>query len=289
MSRVVVCHGIGYQYKHRETWLTEWYDALRVGLTDAALPVPEAGDVSAVYYGSCYRARGGKGNVDNELADIPPLRIGDLNDPLELELLEAFAEGTEVPAAGGKGLGQMALRRLERSERLGQPAGRSVLWMIRQVRRYLDANDTVRACAQQRFERVVTPETRVVIGHSLGSVVGYEALRAHPEWNVHTFVSVGSPLGIRAVYDRLLPSSPAAGDGISSVSRWVNVAAKDDPVALVKHLGPVFGEEVEDRPVVNLPWYNGRKYAFGSHSVLHYLTTAEVAEAVAGGLRAEER
>ena len=288
MSRVVICHGIGYQYKHSETMLTEWYDALRVGMTDAARPVPDAADIAAVYYGSCFRARGGKGGMDDELADIPPLRIGDVRDPLELELLEAFANGTEAPLPGGKGLGQMALRRLERSEALGRPAGRTAIWLVKQVRRYLDPEDTVRACAQQRFERVVTADTKVVIGHSLGSVVAYEALRAHPEWNVHTFISLGSPLGVQAVRDRLRPAPPAQGDGFPPVARWVNVAAKDDPIALVKQLAPVFGA-VDDQPVVNLPWHHPGKYVFGSHSVLRYLTTGEVADAVASALLASDR
>jgi pimeloyl-ACP methyl ester carboxylesterase len=284
----VVCHGIGYQYKHSETMLTEWYDALGIGMTDAARPVPDAKDVAAVYYGSCFRSRDSKGGVEDELDDIPPLRIGDVRDPLELELLEAFANGTEAPLPGGKGLGQMALRRLERSERLGRPAGRAVIWMVKQVRRYLDPDDTVRACAQQRFERVVTPDTKVVIGHSLGSVVAYEALRAHSVWNVHTFVSLGSPLGIQAIRDRLRPMPPAAGDGCPPVTRWVNVAAKDDPIALVKQLAPLFGD-VDDQTVVNLPWHHPGKYVFGSHSVLRYLTTGEVADAVASALLASDR
>lgn len=288
MSRVVVCHGIGYQYKHSESILTEWYDALRVGMTDAAHPVPDARDIAVVYYGSCFRSRGTKGGVDDELGDIPPLRIGDVRDPLELELLEAFASGTEAPLPGGKGLGQMALRRLEQSEGLGKPAGRVVIWMVRQVRRYLDPDDTVRTCAQRRFERVVTPDTKVVIGHSLGSVVAYEALRAHPEWNVHTFISLGSPLGVRAIRDRLLPTPPKDGEGFPPVTRWVNVAAKDDPIALVKQLAPVFGD-VDDQPVVNLPWHHPGKYVFGSHSVLRYLTTGEVADAVAGALLATDQ
>ncbi|MFG2881467.1 hypothetical protein ACGFYV_03950 [Streptomyces sp. NPDC048297] len=288
MSRVVVCHGIGHQYKHSETLLTEWYDALRVGMTDAACAVPDAEDVAAVYYGSCFRSREAKGGADDELADIPPLRIGDVRDPLELELLEAFAGGTEEPLPGGKGVGQMALRRLERSEGLGKPAGRAVIWLVKQVRRYLDPDDTVRACAQKRFERVVTPDTKVVIGHSLGSVVAYEALRAHPEWNVHTFISLGSPLGVQAIRDRLLPAPPAKGEGLPPVARWVNVAAKDDPVALVKQLAPVFGD-LDDQLVVNLPWHHPGRYVFGSHSVLRYLTTGEVADAVASALLATDR
>ncbi|MET9732806.1 hypothetical protein ABZZ79_19810 [Streptomyces sp. NPDC006458] len=287
MSHVVMCHGIGYQYKHRETSRTEWYEALRKSLTDAALPVPAPELVDAVFYGNCYRSRKGKGAVtEDEFADIPDFTADDVTLPLESELLEAFAEGLDVPTGGGKGLTQAALRKLEKSEKLGRPASGVVIWLVRQVRRYLDAEDSVRACAQQRFERVVTPDTRVVVAHSLGSVVAYEALCAHPEWNVDTFVTLGSPLGLGLVQDRL-----RVPDGVTwpQVNRWVNIAADEDPIALVKKLGPAFGDRVEDRLVVNTPWYSPGKYALGGHSVMRYLSTAELAEAVGDSLSATER
>jgi pimeloyl-ACP methyl ester carboxylesterase len=37
--------------------------------------------------------------------------------------------------------------------------------------------------------------TRVVVAHDLGSVVAYEALCDHPELNVETFITLGSPIG----------------------------------------------------------------------------------------------
>ncbi|MDA5280936.1 hypothetical protein ACWGHM_32970 [Streptomyces sp. NPDC054904] len=286
MSRVVMCHGIGYQYKHRETELTAWYEALRLGMTDTAVAVPPADQVSAVYYGNCYRSLGTKGadTDEDEFALVPPLREGDVRDPLEHVLLEAIAAGLDAPAVTGRGMAQAALRRLESSPVLGLPPARVVIWLVRQVRRYLDEQDTVRGCAQERFARVVTPETRVVVAHSLGSVVAYEALcAARPGWNVDTLITVGSPLGIRAVRERLAPApGPDGGPPWPNVARWINVAADEDPVALVKGLGPVFGDRVEDRLVVNA---GPSRFVLGGHSLLRYLTTGEVAEGVAEALR----
>ncbi|MFJ8080119.1 hypothetical protein ACIQ6Y_05750 [Streptomyces sp. NPDC096205] len=289
MAHVVMCHGIGYQYKHRETAFTDWYDALRMSMTDAALPVPAPEQVSAVFYGNCYRGLKPGKNVavaEDEFADIPNFRSGDVRDPFEVALLEAFAQGTEEPVSGGKGLVQAALRRLERSERLGRPPEKVVIWLVRQVRRYLDPDDEVRVCAQQRFERVVTPDTRVVVAHSLGSVVAYEALCAHPEWNIDTFVTLGSPLGLGVIRDRLQSPADKAWPHVRS---WVNIAAEEDPVALVKKLGPLFDERVDDRPVVNLPRRHPGRYVLGGHSVTRYLTTADLAEAVGAALLAGER
>ncbi|MFF0200040.1 hypothetical protein [Streptomyces sp. NPDC005017] len=149
MAHVVMCHGIGYQYKHRETSRTEWYEELRRSMTDAALPVPAPELVDAVFYGNCYGSAKGKGaRSEDEFAGIPGYTADDVTLRLESELLEAFAEGLDVPTGGGKGLTQAALRRLEKSERLSRPAENVVIRLVRQVRRYLDAEDVVRECAQ---------------------------------------------------------------------------------------------------------------------------------------------
>ncbi|MFE4260736.1 hypothetical protein [Streptomyces sp. NPDC056883] len=292
MSRVVMCHGIGYQYKHRETSLTDWYGALRTGMTDAALQVPSPDEVSAVFYGNCYRSLGTKGSdSEDEFEGIPRLRFGDVSDPLDSALLEAFAAGVEAPAAGGKGVTQAVLRRIESSEALGRPPARFAIWLVQQVRRYLDSNDSVRACAQQRFERVVTPETRVIVAHSLGSVVAYEALcRDHSDWKVDTLVTLGSPLGLGLIQERLVPGPLSdGGRRHPRVNRWINIAAGDDPIALMKELGPAFGELVDDRPVRNTAWFHPGRYMLGGHSLLRYLTTAELAEAVGDALLVGER
>ncbi|MGV9975860.1 hypothetical protein [Nocardia beijingensis] len=256
-------------------------------MTDASLPVPSPDLVSSVFYGNCYRSLNTKGtSSEDEFADIPHSRIGDVRDPLESALLKAFAEGTQAPTSDSKGLTQAALRRLEKSEALGRPPARVVIWLVRQVRRYLDADDSVRACAQQRFERVVTPDTKVIVAHSLGSVVAYEALCGnHPDWNVDTLVTLGSPLGLGLVQERLITALLPDGRRCSpQVNRWINIAATDDPIALVKKLEPSFGGCVDDQLVVNTPWYHPGRYTLGGHSVLRYLATSEVAEAIGSTL-----
>jgi hypothetical protein len=49
-------------------------------------------------------------------------------------------------------------------------------------------------------------EPTVLVGHSLGSVVAYHILRTDPRaMQVPLYVSVGSPLGIRAIREQLIP------------------------------------------------------------------------------------
>jgi pimeloyl-ACP methyl ester carboxylesterase len=128
----------------------------------------------------------------------------------------------------------------------------ALIFNLKQVRRYLTESST-RAAIQARVAESITSDTRLVIAHSLGTVVAYEALCAHPEWGVQGFTTMGSPLGIRnLIFDRLSPN-PADGLGCwpSSLEWWINVADIGDIVAIEKRLANCFGHKVEDWVVDN--------------------------------------
>lgn len=68
----------------------------------------------------------------------------------------------------------------------------------------------------------------VVVGHALGSVVAYDVLRRDPRrLALPLLVTVGSPLGIRAIRDELRPLRFPRG-----VKAWRNAFDERDPVAL---------------------------------------------------------
>ncbi len=100
---------------------------------------------------------------------------------------------------------QAALRALSGSAFFAGLAERVMLFDLQQVRQYM-TDPAVRRAVQDRVAAQVGEDTRVVVGHSLGSVVAYESLCAHPEWPVGALVTLGSPLGIRnLIFDRLVP------------------------------------------------------------------------------------
>ena len=176
---------------------------------------------------------------------------------------------------------QAALRALSGSAFFAGLAERAMLFDLQQVRRYM-TDPVMRRAVQDRVAAAVDEDTRVVVGHSLGSVVAYEALCAHPEWPVRALVTLGSPLGIRnLIFDRLVPA-PAAGESgkpagawPGGVQAWMNVADAGDVVALVKDLRPLFGAEVACYLVDN---------GSHAHDVRPYLTAAETGAAIAAGL-----
>jgi hypothetical protein len=114
-------------------------------------------------------------------------------------------------------------------------ASRFVWKALTQVSRYL-TDDEIRTYAQDQVLHWIGPDTRLVIGHSLGSVVAYEA--ALPRDHQLTLMTLGSPLGLKnVVYNRLRPRPPGVPP---AANRWENFAAEDDLVAAELDLTPQF-------------------------------------------------
>jgi hypothetical protein len=279
MPKVVGVHGIAQQLKGPAQLAAQWYPALSDGvrLADRSLQ-PE--DLAIAFYGNLFRKPG------RMSGDWPPFTIGDITSPDEIELLELMwrdAARTEPVVPGPDDATmvktpvtvQRALNALSRSRFFAGLAQHVMIGVVKQVHLYF-TDDDVRETAISSVEEVVDSDTRVVIGHSLGSVVAYEAIARHPEWQVHSLVTVGSPLGIRnIVFDRLAPS-PQHGRGSwpGTINAWVNVASPGDVVALVKSLADSF-----DGPVHDLLVDNESK----AHDIAPYLSSAEVGRAVTEG------
>lgn len=87
-----------------------------------------------------------------------------------------------------------------------------------------------------RVAAAVTDRTRVIVAHSLGSVVAFEALHAL-DLSVEALITLGSPLGVPGyVYDRL--QGPA--EVPACLTSWTNINHPSEPVAAVNELGPHF-------------------------------------------------
>jgi len=277
MALIVGVHGIGHQFNGANVLAREWVPALRDGVTRAGATAPSADAIAMAFYGDLFRPAGKKALGE------PRYGAADVDDELERELLLAWAEEAQRRDAGAPATKaatprsvQAALGILSRSKFFTGIAERLLIADLKQVRTYF-RDDTIRGAIRKRLEAEVSDETRVIVAHSLGSVVAYEALCAHPEWKVAIFVTIGSPLGIRnLVFDRLRPPpTEDRGQWPACVMSWVNVADAGDVVALVKQLSTNFGTAVEDEMVSN---------GATAHDASPYLTAAETGRAIARGL-----
>jgi pimeloyl-ACP methyl ester carboxylesterase len=283
MSKIVCVHGIGQQLKGEDSLLRDWIPAMRDGIRRAGGEPPGPDEVAMSFYGDLFRIAGTK------TVGIPPYDVSDVSSDWEKAMLEEWwreaarlEKGVPSPDAMTKlrtpRTVQRALNALSRSRFFSDLVANVFIADLKQVRDYFH-NDKVRTAGVRAIDRVVSDRTRVIVAHSLGTVVAYEALAAHPEWSVRMLVTLGSPLGIRnLIFDRLNPT-PVESVGIwpAGLSTWVNVVDEGDIVALVKELRPLFGSLVNDRVV-----HNGAT----AHDVRPYLTASETGDAIIRGLRA---
>ncbi len=274
---MVGVHGIGKQVLGEETLRSAWAPALADGLRRAG--AGQQADLAMAFYGDLFRPAGQLLAVGD-----PRVTAADVEPGFEEELLAAWwAEAarsdpgvvppgadTLVPTPRSV---QAALRALSGSRFFAGLALRAMVLDLKQVRRYL-TDPALREAARQRVLDALGDDTRVVVAHSLGSVVAYEALCARPGHGVRAFVTLGSPLGVpHLIRDRLLPPGGVwpGGDGLV----WTNLADEGDVVALVKDLRPAFGQRLRQGIVRN---------GAHAHDASSYLTDRLCGAAVAAGL-----
>ncbi|WP_030733038.1 alpha/beta hydrolase [Streptomyces sp. NRRL S-237] len=289
MARVVCVHGMGQQLQGEDRLRSVWWPALSDGLRRAgAEGLATEADVEVGFYGDLFRPAG-----QFLAAGDPPYTARDVEDGFERELLAAWwqaaaetdpevasPDATDALAATPRSV-QAALRALSGSKFFANLALRAVVSDLKQVRAYLTDQKT-RERARGRVMDRIGPDTRVVIAHSLGSVVAYEALCALPGHGVRALVTIGSPLGMRnLVVDRLQPAPAREGKAVRGAwpggdkLTWTNLAGAGDVVALVKDLRPVFGDRLRSAVLSN---------GTHAHDATSYLTDALCGRAIAEGL-----
>jgi hypothetical protein len=291
--KVAAVHGIGNRFEGRDKIAANWLPALNSGLHEAGFKPISPEEFSAVFYGSVFRPSGARGAAEpldkegeewcRQLALVwyeETARLSERNrsgqDPLgEDPRIQSPQELLEGRARTPSSL-QSLLRLLSKSRffRALHPET-AMAGDLREVYLFLH-KPAVKQAVLQRCAEAIDADTQVVIGHSLGSVVAYEALcQKDTGWQVNTLVTLGSPLGIQnLVFDALTPKPNQGRAQWPNIRNWVNIADAGDIVALEKRLARYFGP-VKDRPV-----YNG----WHSHDALRYLTARETGSAVGEGL-----
>jgi hypothetical protein len=276
VPRVLGVHGIAQQYRSGPELTRVWLDAMRGGLEVAGFRATadglEESDVRVAFFGALFRPPG------SMAVGEPPFTPMDVEPGPELDLLRLLYEAAVQqdpslgPPPGAMGPGRMAaqmmLERLLRSRAFARVAQRGFIGNLKQVTAFLAASEAKEGILQL-IASELTEDTRVIIGHSLGSIVVYEYIARYDPPQVELLVTLGSPLGIpNLVFDRLTPS-PVGGVGVwpGRVSKWVNIAAPDDVVALRKRLAPLFHALPRSDGIADYLVENGDE----PHSVSRYL------------------
>jgi hypothetical protein len=287
--RILMIHGRAQGGKDRERLRREWLDALALGFRAAGRDWPEDVEFDFPYYGD---------DLDRMVAAKPVLRrqpgaatrrrsVSDYDRFLSTAIDElrrgAGITRTEIRAASGGSSPQRlgpqnwwwvraAARAIDR--RLTPVADFSIETFLRDVYLYLrDAQ--VRAAIDAIVEAEMREAPTLVLAHSLGSVIGYHLVRRHAAAGRLTgFVTVGSPLGLRAIATRL----PAIENPVGEEG-WFNAYDRRDIVAL----NPLDGRHFPAAPpIVNHGAVDNR--TGNRHGIVGYLDDPQVAARIADGI-----
>ena len=108
----------------------------------------------------------------------------------------------------------------------------------------------------------------LLIGHSLGSVIAYDALwllsHADPApCKIDQFLTLGSPLGTRFVQNRLLSHGTEGRSRYpTNIRRWCNITAVGDPAAFDPTIHDDFREMIELGLIEQIRDYKGPVYNY---------------------------
>ncbi|MER5730349.1 hypothetical protein ABT084_18780 [Streptomyces sp. NPDC002138] len=234
------------------------YGFSAAGLSHVAVP-----DVSMAYYAHLLAddlAEEQAGDGGDGLQSLTPLQLAQAWEWLVAagvpELKEAQATYL-MPVRQGLGwlvqrrVGQGASSRVR--QQLTERLSRLVVALVHDLDAYTSRPGRRRAVCEAVAHVIRTERPRVLIAHSLGSVVAYETLHAHPDLEVEVLVTVGSPLGLPTVTRRLEPE-PREGRGTrpKGIRRWMNIADKGDFVAIPPCLGDAFPVDVHETVDIGL-------------------------------------
>ncbi|WFU50718.1 hypothetical protein [Sinorhizobium terangae] len=285
-TKLIFVHGRAQEGRDPMVIRREWEDALAVGLGNRADEFFGKVDVSLPFYGDVLDdyAR----QVDKDIpADIVVRGEGDLTEP------EYAAFITEICGIVQRNLGvsdqQLAanatsdvLQRgpenwrwvqalLQAADAIPGVSAYSIQKITRDVYLYLS-----RSKVRGHINQIIEDEIReggplVVIGHSLGSVVGYDVLRDKKNLEAKAYITVGSPLGVGPIMRVLRPINYPA-----RVGTWFNAFDDRDVVALnsldPKHF-PIEGGEVTNYDRV-------RNRTDNAHGISGYLSDPIVADQI---------
>ncbi|MFD8024584.1 hypothetical protein ACFV6G_29730 [Streptomyces lavendulae] len=212
--------------------------------------------------------------------------IGEEEEEFILQTLAAYApsaaaEEDDSPVAGqtlGPGDGRFTPRILRRAQAVDRVAGKGVtgrlLWLVREAHGYLRNEETGAAVRAEVRAALGATGARMVIAHSLGSVVFYDMLSrgevptsTDGSLTVTSLITCGSPLSWLAV--RKGVHTAGAPLAVPAGVEWTNLYAPFDPVNKFRGLSPLAAG------VTDVKVDNGKLKA---HDVHRYLDKPAVAE-----------
>jgi hypothetical protein len=285
--KLIFIHGRAQEGKDPKVLQDLWQRTLEKGFQKAGLTWPPGVRVEFPFYGDTLDKL--VHQLNSPLVD-DVIKRGAEQDTTEAEfrgeLLYEIAQGSGIKDADiqAKYIGDVQAKGPQNWEWVqailksldNTPIGGPVLDLFtRDVYVYL-TNRNVRKAIDAVVAPFLTEDPCVVVGHSLGTVVGYNVLRkASPQVEVKRYVTVGSPLGLKAIKQRLdTPLEMPRG-----TRDWYNAFDERDVVAL----HPLDGNNFPITPAIKNK-SNVDNHTDNHHRIVGYLDDVDVARQIHSAL-----
>lgn len=287
--RILMIHGRAQGGLVADDLKSTWVDTLEEGFRAAGKPWPGALEVDFPYYADTLDRLAAQADLPTP-ADVVAKGPGQ-NRQYEEFLQSALGEIQEkstitdaevqanlppgVPQEKGVqnwGWVQAIARTID--NRWRGAASFTIEKLLRDVFLYVTHRDVERQI-DAIVEGKLTGEPTIVVGHSLGSVVAYKVVMKNRRvLDLCKLITVGSPLGLRAISSKLgVPENPAGEEG------WYNAYDERDIVAL----NPLDDTYFPAEPAI-VNFNQVRNETDNRHGIVGYLNDRDVAAQIAAAL-----
>lgn len=284
--KVVLVHGRSQQGKDPNAIQKEWEDALTYGLARGDAHIPAGVSFDLPYYGDelvrlvAEVERGLPADVATRGPDTPDQGLGqtqrevlqEITSAAGISLDEVAREAGSVKTRDPQNWGWV-LATLRVLNKIPGLDARAIEAFTKDVAVYITYPAVQRAIDRIVLEAISGDEPFVLIAHSLGTVVAYNTLRNYPRTSqCKGFITVGSPLGIRAISRRLrTPLKWPPG-----VPSWFNAFDSADVVSLY----PLDAEHFDLDPSIE-NYGQVKNFTDNRHGIAGYLSDPSVAQQIA--------
>ncbi|MFI6038558.1 trypsin-like serine peptidase [Streptomyces sp. NPDC051315] len=286
---LVFLHGRSQGGKDPERLRREWTAGLNQGLVRAGLPPVDPADVWFPYYGDTLVQSLAAHEAVPRVVEAPTATAAEVVAPATPTARAVYEEivGEAATKWNMPHERQLATERIGLSGVVG-PLQRQLSWLaarsdldawaialiLRDVAAYLDDRRVRDEVLDRVLETMPEAGEVVLVGHSLGSVVGMDVItRLSPGVQLVHLTTAGSPLGLDSVYTRLLVGGPKRPD---KVADWLNAWCPTDAVSIGCPLGDDWADGLTELAVLN-----ARDRA---HHIVEYLAHGEVARSIGSRL-----
>lgn len=279
--KLVFVHGRSQQGRSSQELKTEWLGALEKGATALGQALPIDLDVAVPFYGDKLDAfaqafgvplttdihtRGS--DTQDEFLEFQADLAEQVRTQAGVTNAEINTEYGDNPRERGPQNWEWVQAILRALDKHSSGAGGVALETFTRDVFLYTRRQGVRDEIDAIIGEALTEQPTVIVAHSLGSVVAYNVLRSDRR-NLHVplFLTVGCPLGVRAVRNQLKPIKFPA-----HVSAWFNAFDSRDVVALY----PLDGANFPITPEVE-NYAKVKNHTDNRHGIIGYLDDIEVA------------